>query len=362
MERSIAREYVRREVQRFAEYLRAEKRTEATVKSYTRSLQGFLSGTPKTVRQLTKDDMQAWKGQLSGRYCENSMVPMIEAVNCYLVKVCERPDLKMVAPRWVEKDVIPLSESEVMAFLKEAHRPMLGLKGHKTFETCHRDYMMACLMYYGGLRASEVGNLRVSGLDLDRGMLRVCEGKEKDNSLILLHSEAVQAIKSYLKQSRSCIKPQAGYEDHLILTETGRPLARNQLWKIVKRIAIRTGIEKNVHPHIFRHTMATKMAEQGLNAFEIAAQTRHKNIDTVQKYIHISEGARRSAYDRAFSGTLQRAQPAQVQGPTPKPAPGPELYASQGSPQVIMMTPQQLQQVIQAAIGAAPKAPLTGYQ
>lgn len=349
-------QYVSHEVQRFADYLRAEKRTADTVRSYPRSLGMFLTFAGKTVSELTKADMQAWKGDLAGRYCENSMVPMICAVNCYMVKVADRLELKMQAPRWVEKDVIPLTESEVMAFLKEARKPMLGEKGHRLFETCHRDYLMACLMYYGGLRASEVANLRISGLDLDRRMLRVHEGKEKNYSMVLLNDTTVQAIRDYLAFTRAQVKPKAGYEDNLILTEQGKALGRNQLWATVKRIGIRAGIKKNVHPHIFRHTMATKMAEQGLNAFEIQAQTRHKHIETVQKYVHISEKARRTAYDRAFEPEQHPQGPA----PRPLPAPGPELYA-QGSPQMVMMTPQQLQQVIQAAMGVSPK-PLPGYQ
>lgn len=355
MASSIANEYVSHEVQQFAGYLRAEKRTAATIRSYPRNLGIFLSFVGKTVGELTKADMQTWKADLAGRYCENSMVPMICAVNCYMLKVANRPELKMQAPRWVEKDVIPMTEIEVRAFLKEARKPMLGEKGHHPFETCYRDYMTTCLMYYGGLRASEVVNMRVSGLDLDRKMLRVHEGKEKNYSMVLLNDITVHAIRDYMAFTRAQVKPRPGYEDYLILTEGGLPMSRKNLWTTVKRIGIRAGIKKNIYPHIFRHTMATTMAEQGLSVFEIQAQTRHKHIETVQKYVHISEGARRVAYDRAFA-------PEQPQGPSPRPipAPGPELYA-QGGPQMVMMTPQQLQQVIQAAIGAAPKV-VPGYQ
>ena len=359
MERSIAQEYVSHEVHRLQEYLRGEKRTAATVKSYTRSLGIFLTFSGKTVEQIAKVDMQAWKTDLAGRYCENSMVPMICAVNCYMVKVADRPDLKMQAPGWVEKDVIPLTESEVAAYLKEAQRPMLGKKGRKTFETCHRDYMMSCLLYYGGLRASEVVNLRLTGLDLDRKMLRVHEGKEKDYSMVLLNDATVQAIRNYMAFTRAQLTPQAGYEDHLILTEAGRPMGRGQAWKTVKRIGIRAGIKKNIYPHLFRHTMATKMAEKGLNVFEIQAQTRHKDIETVQKYVHISDAVRRSAYDRAFAGPQQPSPQAQL--PAPAPAPAPQLN-SLDAQQPITMTMQQLQQLIQAAVNVAPKTPMVGYQ
>jgi len=356
MERSVSQEYVSHEVERFGEYLRGERRTTATVRSYNRNLGVFLTFVGKTVGELTKADMQAWKTHIAGLYCENSMVPMVCAVNCYMVRIANRPELKMQPPRWVEKDVIPMAETEVNAFIRESKRPMLGCKGHKTFEVCHRDYMMTCLLYYGGLRASEVVTLRLSGLDLDRRMLRVHEGKEKNYSMVLLNDTTVTAIREYLAFTRALLKPQAGYEDHLVLTEGGTPMSRTNLWVTVKRIGIRAGIKKNIYPHLFRHTMATKMAEKGLNAFEIQAQTRHKHIETVQKYVHISEGARRAAYERAFEPDER------INEPSTKPTPvlGPSLYA-QGNPQVVMMTPQQLEQVLQAAIGASTK-PLPGYQ
>jgi site-specific recombinase XerD len=356
-------QYVSSEVQRFSAYLRSESRTTATVQVYTRHLRTFLTFADKTVRELTKADMQAWKLDLAGHYCENSMVSMIAAVNTYMVKLADRPDLKMLAPRWVEKDKIPLTEDEVMAFLKEARRPMLGEKGHKTFETCYRDYMMSCLLYYAGLRASEVTNLRLSGLDLDHKMLRVHEGKEKDYSMVLLNDDTVQAIKDYLRMTRDSIQPQVGFEDHLILSEQGRLLGRNQLWVTVKRISIRAGITKSVHPHLFRHTMASVMANHGCSVFEIQAQTRHKDISTVQRYVHISADTRRNAYERVFGPEQSRIpQPAQpTPQPTPKPAPGPSLYA-QDAQQPITLTMGQLQQLIQAAVGAAPKAPMQGYQ
>lgn len=70
---------------------------------------------------------------------------------------------------------------------------------------------------------------------------------------------------------------------------------------MVKTAAYRAGIEKNVHPHIFRHSMITHMAEKGLSAPFIQAQSRHKSLDMLQKYIHQSEQTVRVAYDSVFS-------------------------------------------------------------
>ena len=310
------------EVERFAAYLRAEKRTNATVAAYSRALGGFLRYVGKPIEQLAKADMQAWKANLAARYCENSMIPMICAVNCYMANLAEHPELKVRAPRAVEKHKIPLTEVEVVAILREAQRPIRA-DGSTAFEPSLRDYMSICLMYYGGLRASEVISLRISGLDLDKKRVRVHAGKGKDYSTVNLTDEAVQAVRAYLKDGRPV--SQRGCEDFLVLSEGGKPMRRNTLWGIVKRIAFRAGMEKDVHPHIFRHSMITHMAERGIPAQMIQAQSRHKSLDMVQKYTHLSEQAVRQSYDRAFGTAPEKDEPKPV-----KPTPTPSLYADGG--------------------------------
>lgn len=292
-------QHVREQVERFKAFLRAEKRTEATVASYTRSLRLCLEFIGKPCRELQKADMQAWKAHLAGKYCENTMCSMIAAVNSYTLLLLERPDLRMKPPRQVEKQKIPLTEDELRRVLDEAKKPKTGENGFRAeWDPAPRDYALISLMYYGGLRASEAIGVRVSSLDLDKKRLRIHAGKGKDYSFVNLSDEAVQAVSDYLKRGRPC--PESGFEDYLFLSSTGRSVSRNNLWTMVKKTAFRAGIEKNVHPHIFRHSMITHMAERGLPATFIQAQSRHKSLDMVQRYTHLSEKSQRQAYDRAF--------------------------------------------------------------
>jgi hypothetical protein len=99
---------------------------------------------------------------------------------------------------------------------------------------------------------------------------------------------------------------------------------------MVKRMAFEAGIEKNIHPHIFRHSMITHMAEKGLSASFIQTQSRHKSLDDVQKYTHISERSQRNAYDTAFDGNGTGPAMPRPPTPAPNPAPGP-MYADGGN-------------------------------
>jgi integrase/recombinase XerD len=293
--------WIVKEIEGFGAYLRTEKRTEATVRQYTNALKGFLVFVNKPASSLTKADMQAWKVHLAERYCENTMSTWIAAVNQYTERILERQDLKMRPPRQVEKSKIPLTEDEIRRMLKEASRPRKGRKGFpKDFDFSLRDHAAICLMYYGGLRASEATDLRISGLDLDKKRIQIHAGKGKDYSMVNVSDEAVKSVKEYIAHGRPC--PSPGCEDLLMLSYNGKRLPRSALWKMVKRVAFWAGIEKNVHPHIFRHSMITHMAERGLSATFIQAQSRHKSLDMVQKYTHLSEQVVRQAYDKTFSG------------------------------------------------------------
>jgi len=115
-----------------------------------------------------------------------------------------------------------------------------------------------------------------------------------------LSEYAVKWIGEYLKRGRA--EPALPiYQDYLILSLLGRPLSRDTIWVISQKIAFQAGIEKNVYPHLFRHSMATHMAEKGLPAPLIQAQTGHKRLDDVQKYIHLSQKSVRDAYDSAIT-------------------------------------------------------------
>jgi len=294
--------WVREEVDRFAVYLRAEKRSESTVQQYGDTVTGFLEWFDRPPKELSKADMQRWKVHLSEQgYCENTMSTRISAVNQYVERILERSKLKIRPPRRVFRSRIPLTEDEVWRVLAEAKQPREGRKGFpNNADMSLRDHAAICLMYYGGLRTSEVINLRLSDLDLDDRKVRVNQGKGMDFSIVNLSNEAVRAVREYLKYGRPAPSKQE-HADCVFLSMRGNRIERGGFWPIVKRIAFRAGIEKNVHPHIFRHSMITHMAEKGLSAPFIQAQSRHKSLDMVARYTHLSQQSVRLAYDSVFS-------------------------------------------------------------
>lgn len=284
---------------RFRAYMRAEKKSENTVLRYADTVGVFLDRLQTPAHELTKRDMQEYKEFIAAKYCENSMSTMIAAINHFTANILERPDLDLKAPRRVDKPGLALTEDEVQAILKKAR------------ETDLRTHAMVSLMYYGGLRASEVMNARISDMDFDRKVLRIHGGKGKDYSTVNLSKYAVRAVREYVKVRPDPARAEHG--DMLFLSKTGAPMARNRAWRSVKLLCQDAGISKNVYPHLFRHSMITHMAEKGLSAPLIQAQSRHRSMDMLQKYIHLSQAVVREAYDQTMDTEEEPKAPEDTQ-------------------------------------------------
>ena len=293
----------------FRTYLQAEKKTKSTVAKYVdESLHNLLIWYDKPPENLTKQDLQHYKEQLADKYCENSMVVAISAINQFLENVLERKDLRMKAPKRVDNIRVPLTEDEVRKILAEAKKKS------------PRDHALICLLYYAEMRADETTKLWVDDLDLNRRKVKVRDGKGKDHSTVNLSDYAVEVLKDYLENMRPELPATADSAKVLLLSVHGERLHRNDVWRIVKKLAFDAGIKKNVHPHIFRHSAITHMAEKGIQPYYIQAQSRHKSLDMVQKYIHLSEESVRTEYDRAFDGgaKLEPKLPAKPSPPAPR--------------------------------------------
>jgi len=148
-----------------------------------------------------------------------------------------------------------------------------------------RDAAILELMYSAGLRVSEVTSITVDRVNLNDGHVR-CRGKGDKERIVPIGSVATAKLRRYLEQ-RSRAKG-AG-SDVLFLTRLGRGFTRRGLWKLVKELARRAGIEKNVTPHTLRHSFATHLLEGGADLRAVQEMLGHADISTTQIYTHVGQ-------------------------------------------------------------------------
>jgi len=149
-----------------------------------------------------------------------------------------------------------------------------------------RDKSILEMLYACGLRVSELIELKISNLFFDEEIIRVF-GKGSKERLVPVGSSAIKWTKMYLVKSRPMLQKKSRSEGIVFLNNRGTKLSRMGIWKIVERYAKEAGIEKNVHPHTFRHSFATHLLEGGADLRAVQEMLGHADISTTQIYTHI---------------------------------------------------------------------------
>ena len=140
-------------------------------------------------------------------------------------------------------------------------------------------------LYSCGLRVSELCNLKLSELYFDEGFIKV-EGKGSKQRLVPISPRAIKEIKYWLLE-RNVGKIKKGFEDYVFLARWGNSISRIMVFHLIKELAEKAGITKNISPHTFRHSFATHLLEGGANLRAIQCMLGHESIATTEIYTHI---------------------------------------------------------------------------
>lgn len=159
-------------------------------------------------------------------------------------------------------------------------------------------------LYSCGLRVSELIGAKVSNINFRTGIIKI-EGKGNKERLIPLSKNAKQEIKLYMKGYRSYLDIQKGYEDILFLNKRGTALSRVMVFNIIKHLANRAGIKKQVSPHTFRHSFASHLVNGGADLRAVQDMLGHESILTTEIYTHLDNNYLRDTVNK-FHPRIQK--------------------------------------------------------
>jgi len=272
---------VDREIDDFLDYIRVECGLAAnTVESYARDLRHFatLSGgrlDPRSVREFP--------GRLreEAGYAPTSVARAAASVRMFL-KFLQREGR-------IDRDLASLLRvRRVRASLPHA---LAGAEIERMVDGAAlstRDRAILELLYASGARVSELVRLRLADVNLDLGYVR-CFGKGAKERVVPIGRAAVDAVRAYVADGRIDGGP-------LFTGPAGGPLARETVWRIVKRRARRALIRANVYPHAFRHSFATHLVEGGADLRHVQEMLGHADISTTQVYTHVDRARLRGIH------------------------------------------------------------------
>jgi integrase/recombinase XerD len=258
--------------QRMLEDLQIRNYSPSTVRCYVRSVADFAKHFKRSPDQLGSEEIRSWqlyllrdKGVKISSYIQSVCGLRFFYTNTLHRKVeIERIPL----PRYEKKLPVILSKEEVKALL-EAPRNL----GHRA---------MLATMYGGGLRVSEVSNLKVCDIDGTRKVIWIRDGKGNKDRQVMLSAPLREVLAAYFRWKRPTdwLFP-GGKPD--------RPIACNSVFQACRKAARKAGIAKPVHPHSLRHAFATHLLEDGVNLLVIRDLLGHRNLKTTERYLHVAD-------------------------------------------------------------------------
>ena len=262
-------------------YLRMERAMSPnTVASYCSDVQKFLAVCEVDADKVQPDDILQYLST-SKKVSERSQSRFLSALRSFYdwmqiegymsENPCDRVDMPKLGV------YLPsvLSVQEVEAVINSIDRSdWIG----------SRDKAILEVLYGCGLRVSEAVGLRISGLYLDEGFIRII-GKGNKERLIPLGNMACNAVRAYLDVRPQPADPQS--DDLLFLNRFGKSFSRVSMFKLIKKQALIAGVSKEISPHTFRHSFATHLVENGADLRVVQEMLGHESITTTEIYTHI---------------------------------------------------------------------------
>jgi len=274
---------------KFQDYLTVKDCSEGTIKNYVIAVEQLIKHTRKQPKDITQKDLDKYKIYLKGKYEQNSLIPKIHGINHFLKSIGKEDVLK--APRYLMKNRDCLTQKEIKQLFEKT-------------EDNPRDNAILKVLYYTGIRRNELMNLNIEDIDFERQKIRINAGKGNSYDTINIHPVALESVKRYL----ACRQiPKHEPEKALFLNYRGERLGYMSIEHIVKKAGAKAGVTKKIYPHLFRASLITHMDKNGASMMEIKAQSRHKDVKTLEIYIRHSDEHIRNVYMNTVL-TLDKSQ------------------------------------------------------
>ena len=275
----------------FKAYLQLEKSLSSnSVEAYLHDVEKFtqyleLAGEQKNPQQIDLMHLEKFVRYISGLginpSSQSRIISGLRSFYTYCLQeqittkdptaLLETPKIKKALP-----DVLSYAEIENILAQIDMSTPE-GSRNKAIIET----------LYSCGLRVSELVNLKLSCLYSEIGFIRVT-GKGDKERLVPVGESALKHINIYKNNIRVHLPVIPGQQDVLFLNRRGRKLSRVMIFMIIKELAKRAGITKNISPHTFRHSFASHLVEGGADLRAVQEMLGHESITTTEIYTHLN--------------------------------------------------------------------------
>ncbi|RYE33606.1 MAG: site-specific tyrosine recombinase XerD [Sphingobacteriaceae bacterium] len=187
------------------------------------------------------------------------------------------PSEQVEAPRLTRKlpDTLSIIEIDALIAAIDLSKPD-GIRNKTMLE----------VLYSCGLRVTELITLKISNLYLEDDFVKIL-GKGSKERLVPIGEQAQKMLRIYLQEIRVHLDIKKGQEDFVFLSKRGASISRVMVFMIIKALAEKTGLNKSISPHTFRHSFATHLIEGGADLRAVQDMLGHESITTTEIYTHL---------------------------------------------------------------------------
>ena len=293
-------------LQQYVEYLEKVKKTSLnTITAYKRDLlkledylknRGCDNFTRVTFTELNAYILKLEKdGAASATVSRN--VSTIKSFYLFLLReqtIKNDPSENLKAPKIVKKVPRILTKEEVDALLSLPDDSVKGI----------RDKAMLELLYATGVKVSELITLKTNEINTALKYIRVVD-KERER-LVSFGEPAKSALEKYLTEARPNLISKPEFENYLFLNYAGEPMTRQGFWKIIKNYGDMAGFDVGLTPHVFRHSFAAHMVENGADLKSLQELLGHADISTTQVYSGFANERLSQVFEKAHPRKYER--------------------------------------------------------
>lgn len=279
-------------IRRFSDYLRLElSLSDNSVAAYSHDVELFRQfieneGMCRSINDIRQEDIEAFFAQLFelgiSATSQARILSGLKSFYRYLIqeKICEENPTELISSPSIGRHLPEvLSFEEIMSMIE-------SIDLSQAFG--HRNKAMIEVMYGCGLRVSEVISLNISDIFEKDEFIKVF-GKGDKERFVPIGRKTLKELMLYVKGERlhQDIKPK--FSDKVFISRRGTSLTRQSVFLLVKGLAEKAGIHKEISPHTFRHSFATHLIEGGADLRAVQQMLGHSNICTTEIYTHISD-------------------------------------------------------------------------
>lgn len=279
-------------IKRFLIYLRLEQSlSDNSVDAYSHDIELLMQyldsiNHSKLLKDISQENIESFLAHLFDLgLSANSQARILSGIKkfyAYLLqeKLVEENPTQLISSPYIGRhipDILSYEEICSMIDCIDLSQP-LG----------HRNKAIIEIMYACGLRVSEVTSLKISNIYIEDEFIRIF-GKGDKERLIPISPSTIKTLYLYIDGERKSQNISTKHTDTLFINRRGSGLSRQMIFLIIKDLAEKAGIKKNIGPHTIRHSFATHLLEGGADLRAVQQMLGHSSISTTEIYTHISD-------------------------------------------------------------------------